>query len=112
MLNVPLKSSNVLTPVLALPDYSQPFVIETDASGNGIGAVLMQLGRPIAFLSKGLALKHQALSTYEKRFWPLLWQNRNGIHIFKGITSSYRPSKFEILVGAKVEHPVAAKVVG
>lgn len=53
-------------PVLALPNFSEPFVIETDASNHGIGVVLMQQGHPIAFISKALSPRHVTLSTYEK----------------------------------------------
>lgn len=52
--------------MLALPDFQLPFTIETDASNLGVGAILMQQGHPIAFLSKGLGLRHHALSTYEE----------------------------------------------
>ncbi|GJV88339.1 putative mitochondrial protein [Tanacetum coccineum] len=52
--------------VLALPNFGEEFVIEIDASGVGIGAVLQQQGHPVAYLSKTLATKHQSLSAYEK----------------------------------------------
>ncbi|KAL0361047.1 UNVERIFIED_CONTAM: Retrovirus-related Pol polyprotein from transposon.6 [Sesamum radiatum] len=67
-----LKRVMTEAPVLALPNFSKPFIVETDACGKGIGAVLMQEGKPIAYLSKALATKNMGLSTYEKEFLALL----------------------------------------
>jgi RNase H-like domain found in reverse transcriptase len=63
-----LKSAMCSALILAMLDFSKPFILETDACDTGIGAVLMQGRRPIAFLSKALGIKNQHLSTYEKEF--------------------------------------------
>ncbi|KAL0360361.1 UNVERIFIED_CONTAM: Retrovirus-related Pol polyprotein from transposon [Sesamum radiatum] len=44
-----LKRAMVTDPVLALPDMSKPFMVETDASNFALGGVLMQDGHLVAF---------------------------------------------------------------
>jgi hypothetical protein len=70
-------------PVLALPDFTKPFVVECDASTYGFGTVVVQDGHPIAFYSRPVAPRHRSLIAYELeliglvqvvRHWqPYLW---------------------------------------
>ncbi|WVZ76401.1 hypothetical protein U9M48_024378 [Paspalum notatum var. saurae] len=55
----PLKKLLTSAPVLAQPDVTKPFDVYCDASGNGLGCVLMQQGRVIAYASRQLR-KHEA----------------------------------------------------
>lgn len=52
--------------MLVVPDFAKQFILETDASDLGVGAILMQDEHPVAYLSKALGMKNQALSVYEK----------------------------------------------
>jgi hypothetical protein len=61
-----LKCTVTTAPVLTLPDFAQPFVVECDASFYGFGAVLLQTHHPVAFFSRPVAPRHQSLVAYER----------------------------------------------
>jgi hypothetical protein len=67
-----LKKAMSSTPILALPRFDLPFVVETDACETGMGAVLMQQGKPIACISKAFGEKNRHLSIYDKEFLALI----------------------------------------
>lgn len=69
-----LKQAVSQPPLLVLFDFSKTFVIECDASGCSICVVLMQEGRPTAFLSQALKGKVLHLSTYEKELIALVME--------------------------------------
>jgi hypothetical protein len=67
-----LKDALSSAPVLALPDFNVPFVVETDACDVGVGDVLSQKGHPVAFVSRALGPRNRGLSVYEKEYLAIL----------------------------------------
>ena len=64
-----LKHALTTAPVLAYPDYTQPFILETDASLKGLGAVLSQKGKEgevcvIVYASRSLLPSERSMHDY------------------------------------------------
>ena len=64
-----LKDALISAPVLAYPDYTKPFILETDASLQGLGAVLSQVTdsgevKPIAYASRSLRPSERSMRDY------------------------------------------------
>ncbi|CAM5076411.1 unnamed protein product [Natator depressus] len=73
-----LKATLMSDPVLRAPDFDKPFLVTTDASERGVGAVLMQKGpdqefHPVVFLSKKLSERESNWSITEKECYAIVY---------------------------------------
>ena len=73
-----LKAACLQAPILAFPDFDKPFLLETDASGRGLGAVLSQKQvdgqyHPIAYASHVMNETEQRYHSGKQEFLTLKW---------------------------------------
>ena len=72
-----MKSKLANPPILQLPDFTKTFVLRTDASNRGLGAILMQyhddILHPIAYASRKLSKPEQNYSAIEKECLAIIW---------------------------------------
>ncbi|KAF7843765.1 putative mitochondrial protein [Senna tora] len=95
-----LKRCMVSAPVLAMPDFSQQFVVETDASTIGIGAVLSQNRHPIAFFSKQLTNRLKGASAYRIQEESVTSVTLQQIH--KEVVDGTASANFRVVEGSTV----------
>ena len=95
-----LKAACLQAPVLAFPDFNKPFLLETDASGRGLGAVLSQKqadGRyhPIAYASRVMNETEQRYHSNKQEFLALKWVVTEQFHEY---LSPYGKNRNEFVV--------------
>lgn len=84
-----LKARLCSAPVLAYPDWDKEFLLHTDASHTGIGAVLSQedshgVEHPIAFASRALTPTERRYDTRERECLAILWSIEHFRHYLLG----------------------------
>ena len=79
-----LKRAMTELPVLALPDFLKEFIVETNASRHGLGAILRQGQQPIAFFSHALNPNSRDRSMYERELMAIVFAVRKKRHYLLG----------------------------
>ena len=79
-----LKDALTSPPIMAFPNFHQPFIVSADASNYAIGSVLSQVQngkeRVIAYASHVLTCTEKKWSTYDKELWAIVWSVRHFRH--------------------------------
>lgn len=67
-----LKQVLTSVPVLQLSNFNQQFTVEYDASTNGVRAILLQHGHPLAYFSEGFSFSSRIKSTFDSELVALV----------------------------------------
>ncbi|GJW29701.1 putative reverse transcriptase domain-containing protein [Tanacetum coccineum] len=82
-----LKDKLCKSPVLALPDGPKDFMVYCDASGLGLGCVLMQRGKVIAYASRQLKILEKSYATHDLELGAVMFALKIWRHYLYGTNS-------------------------
>jgi hypothetical protein len=100
-----LKQAMTTTSVLAMPNFNKSFIIEMEAADEGIGAVLTQQGKLVAFMSHALGVTKKIMVNLRQR-------NTRMVTIFIGeeVLHPNQPTQPKIFFGTTFGNIEAAKI--
>jgi hypothetical protein len=79
-----LKEMLTKTPILKVPDMDADFLVCTDASKEGLGGVLMQYGRVIAYISRKLRRNEENYATHDLELLAIVYALKVWRHYLVG----------------------------
>lgn len=82
-----LKDKLCNAPILSLPEGSDDFIVYCDASGQGLGCVLMQRGKVIAYASKQLKVHEKNYPTHDLELGAVVFALKCWRHYLYGTKS-------------------------
>nr|GEW74117.1 hypothetical protein [Tanacetum cinerariifolium] len=96
-----LKDKLCNAPVLVLPDGPKDFIVYCDASGLGLGGVLMQRGRVIAFASRQLKIYEKNYTTHDLELSAVVFALKIWRHYLEyDCEIRYHPGKVNVIADA------------
>ncbi len=105
-----LKQALVQAPILAYPDYSEPFVVHSDASDIGISAVLLQyvdkVLKPISFASRKLSLTERRYTVSERELLAIVYAYEQFYHHLYGRTITFFTDHKPLVTMNKLKKPL------
>ncbi|GJT91467.1 putative reverse transcriptase domain-containing protein [Tanacetum coccineum] len=99
-----LKNNLCDAPILSLPDGVEDFIVYYDASNQGLGCVLIQRGKVIAYASRQLKIHEKNYTAHDLELGAVVFALKTWRHYL--YHSSIRYAAFEALYGRKCRSPV------
>lgn len=104
-----LKEKMTSAPILSCPNFEIPFVLQTDASDIGVGAVLFQreseIEKVISYSSRKLTPREQKYSTTEKECLAIVWAIQKNQHYLEGYEFTVVTDHLSLKWLLKLENP-------
>ncbi|GFU86702.1 retrovirus-related Pol polyprotein from transposon 17.6 [Trichonephila clavipes] len=101
-----IKRALTEAPVLQLPNFTEQFNLFTDASGVGIGAVLNQNHRPIAFASRTLNKAERNYTITERECLAMIWALNKLKTYIGSLLVKHRPGVHNVVADVLSRNPV------